>query len=53
VTVGGCYFPPMHPHHNALEKLALVVLTWAGIILVEFFIRRREEREEDDSHGDW
>jgi hypothetical protein len=43
----------MHPHHTPLEKLVLVVLTWAGIILVEFFIRLREEREEDDSHGDW
>ena len=43
----------MHPHHTPLEKLVLVVLTWAGIILVEFFIRLCDKREEDDSHGDW
>ena len=41
----------MHPHHTPLEKLVLVALTWAGIILVEFFIRRREEREKDDSNS--
>jgi hypothetical protein len=45
----------MHPHHTPLEKLVLVALTWAGIILVEFFIRLREEmkEDEDDNHGDW
>jgi hypothetical protein len=43
----------MHPHHTPLEKLVLLVLTLASISIVEYFMRRREQKDEDNSHGDW